>query len=75
MTRIQAIGLLEVSPEQDDREPERDLQRIVRSVYEIKVLSRTYQAMVQRVHNPEPESRFCEEHILLTQSVELRVPI
>jgi len=31
--------------------------------------------MVQRVHDPEPESGLCEEHILLAQGVELRVPI
>lgn len=37
--------------------------------------NRTYQTVVQRVHDPEPESGFCEEHILLTQGVELRIPI
>jgi len=28
MTRIQAVGLLEVSPEHDDREAKRDLRNI-----------------------------------------------
>ena len=42
---------------------------------EIKVLGGTYQAVVQRVHYPEPESGLREEHIPLTQGVELRVPI
>lgn len=31
--------------------------------------------MVQCVHDPEPEGGLCEECILLTQDVELRVPI
>ena len=31
--------------------------------------------MVQCVHDPQPESSFREEHILLTQGVELGVPI
>ena len=34
-----------------------------------------YQTMVQRIRNPEPESGLCEEHILLAQDVELRIPI
>ena len=31
--------------------------------------------MVQRVRDPEPESGFREEYILLAQGVELRIPI
>lgn len=75
MARIQAIRLLEVPPEQDDREPKRNLRRTGRSAREIKLPKRAYQAVVQCVHDPEPESGFCEEHVLLTQGVELRVPI
>ena len=75
MARIQPVRLLEVSPEQDDREAKRNLQGAVRSACEIMVLGETYQAVVQRVQDPEPESGFREEHIFLTQGVELRVPI
>jgi hypothetical protein len=31
--------------------------------------------MVQCVNDPEPESGLCEERVLLTQDIELRVPI
>jgi hypothetical protein len=76
MPGIQTVGLFEVSPEHDDREPKRDLHNTTKSERAKNTkLTETDQTVVQRVHDPEPESGLCEERILLAQGVELRIPI
>lgn len=74
MSGVEPCGLLEVSPEQDDRETEQNLLEY-EYILEVKQLCRTYNTVIQRVPDPQPELRSCEERIALAEHVQLGIPV
>ena len=76
MPRILAIRLLEVSPEQDDREAIQELRRfLVSHTPASRAPISTHQTVIQRIANPQPERRLGEEDVPLSEAVKLRVPV
>ena len=45
------------------------------SILDICEARQTYDAVEQRVPNPQPELGTCEERVLLAEHIELRVPV
>ena len=76
MSGVQTRGLLEITPEQNDGEAKQDLHQSKAQHRANEATNKqTYDAVVERVPNPKPESGFGEERIALTEHIQLRVPI
>ena len=71
MSRVETIGLFEISPKQNDREAKQYLED--NSIFSMQITSsidaETNQAVIEGIPDPEPELSSREEGIALTEHI------
>jgi len=76
MTGVVTRRLFQVTPEQNDRETERNLQNVDKYHPKNKMgRTNTYDTMIKRIANPQPKRSFCKERVGLSKHVQLWISV